>query len=285
MPTRILREYCDSDKFDGISAEAERLWCRLLTKADDFGRFHAEARRVKSACFPLSENPMPEIDKWLRELHRRDLIRIYEANGGKYLQIAKFNQRKRVAISKFPPPPSDDKGLQQKCQTDDGGPPTDDGHMTGICPPETYSEAQSEAQAHSETETSNPPNPPEGGGAAVLTVVKAPTRAERVAVAPIPPQIDTQEFRDAWTRWQQHRREIRHPLTPTTVQQQLRDFALIGVTAAIARIEHSIKNGWQGLFDPKGHANGKSYGQKPAPENRHANGFHETPALPVLGSQ
>ena len=39
MPNRILRDYTDSLCFDGIGAEVERLFIRLLTKADDYGRF------------------------------------------------------------------------------------------------------------------------------------------------------------------------------------------------------------------------------------------------------
>jgi hypothetical protein len=56
MPTRILRDYTDSAAFDGLSAEGERLFIRLLMKADDFGRFHANPKLVKALCFPLAED-------------------------------------------------------------------------------------------------------------------------------------------------------------------------------------------------------------------------------------
>ena len=56
MPSRILRDWTDSLRFDGLSAEAERLFTRLIMKADDYGRFHADPRLLRAGCFPLSEN-------------------------------------------------------------------------------------------------------------------------------------------------------------------------------------------------------------------------------------
>ncbi len=63
-----------------------------------------------------------------------------------------------------------------------------------------------------------------------------------------PEALDTQEFRSAWRRWTQHRIEIRHKLTPTTISRQLASLAKIGSVEAVARIDQSIEQGWQGLF-------------------------------------
>ncbi len=63
-----------------------------------------------------------------------------------------------------------------------------------------------------------------------------------------PPSLDTQAFREAWTRWMDYRREIRKPLTPTTVAAQLKKLAVLGPDAAVASIDQSIGNGWRGLF-------------------------------------
>lgn len=90
-----------------------------------------------------------------------------------------------------------------------------------------------------------------------LTVVKNPSNAERVGHLPIPPQLDTEAFRDAWRDWQAYRREIRHPLKPMSAKGQLRDFSALGVDKSIIQIQTSIKNGWQGLFETNGKANGK----------------------------
>jgi len=68
-PNRILRDYTDSLRFDGITADAERLFVRLIMKADDYGRFHAEPRLLRSGCFPLHDNiRMNDLARWLDEL-------------------------------------------------------------------------------------------------------------------------------------------------------------------------------------------------------------------------
>lgn len=67
---------------------------------------------------------------------------------------------------------------------------------------------------------------------------------------PLPPELDTPEFREAWKRWVAYRREKRKPLTPSTVQQQLADMAKWGAAAAVQSILTAIRNGWQGVFEP-----------------------------------
>lgn len=112
MPTRLLRDYTDSPAFDGISAEAERLFIRLLLKADDFGRFHAHARLVKAACFPLAEDLRANtVAAWLTELSDRHLVFCYTSGTGEYLQIPKFGAP-RAKSSKYPPPPDICEHLQ-----------------------------------------------------------------------------------------------------------------------------------------------------------------------------
>jgi hypothetical protein len=79
---------------------------------------------------------------------------------------------------------------------------------------------------------------------------KPPTQS----LPPIPTELDTPAFRTAWEEWIQHRKEIKKPLTPTTASKQLKDLAGWGECAAIAAIDVSIRNGWTGLFEPKGFA-------------------------------
>src|SRR5205823_395924 len=66
----------------------------------------------------------------------------------------------------------------------------------------------------------------------------------------IPRGLDTPEFRAAWHEWQNHHREIRKPLKPTTITKQLKKLADWGPARAVSAIEHSITNGWAGLFEP-----------------------------------
>jgi len=76
----------------------------------------------------------------------------------------------------------------------------------------------------------------------------------------VPPELNNATFAEAWNRWLTHRREIRHPLTASTVKAQLGKLAAVGSDAAVKMIEQSIQNGWQGLFPVKEHTRGRAAG-------------------------
>ncbi len=142
MPTRILRDWTDSDKFDGITADAERLFARLIMKADDYGRFHAEPRRLKAALFPLLETLRTnDLVRWLDELSRRQLILRYEVENRQLLAIPRFGQRLKMSRAKFPPLPG---------EQDDWLP--DDAHFrevpgsSGKFPPESESDSDNDSE-------------------------------------------------------------------------------------------------------------------------------------------
>ena len=84
-------------------------------------------------------------------------------------------------------------------------------------------------------------NSPKGS----LTASPDPLKSE-----PIPSELNSPPFRQAWERWVKHRSEIRKKLTPTTARSQLAYLAKDPATA-IAKIEQSILKGWTGLFDLK----------------------------------
>jgi len=63
-----------------------------------------------------------------------------------------------------------------------------------------------------------------------------------------PEKLNTEKFILTWADWTQHRTEIRHKLTPKAVEKQLRLLEKYSVDEAVAIVEKSIQNGWQGLF-------------------------------------
>lgn len=148
MPKRLLRDWTDSDAFDGISANAERLFTRLIMKADDYGRFYAEARRVRAACFPLNPDlRSSDIDGWLSELSSdsRRLIWRYKVGTRELLLIPKFGQRLKNSVPKFPPPNEIDVP-EWVSSTMSREPPG----VSGKFPLEAETEAHSEAHSESE---------------------------------------------------------------------------------------------------------------------------------------
>lgn len=73
--------------------------------------------------------------------------------------------------------------------------------------------------------------------------------ASGYASASVPETLDTEAFRAAWEDWQAHRREIKKPLTKTSIKGQLTQFAQWGEQRSIAAIRYTIRKGWQGLAE------------------------------------
>lgn len=77
-------------------------------------------------------------------------------------------------------------------------------------------------------------------------------------------------FKLAWEKWVAYRKEIRKPMRPTTMKEQLAMFASWNSEAnAIASINKSIAFGWQGVFVVSGTNNNK----RTLTSQDHANGF------------
>jgi hypothetical protein len=154
MPTRYLKEsICTSDNLAQLSANAERLWYRLIVKVDDFGRFDARIAVIRAGCFPLQLDGISEgdVSKWLTELQRAGLVLLYSVDNRPYLEIVTFSKHNhpRAKVSKCPAPRESAYSCMQL--------PTDASKRLQI-PPE--SESESESQSEAESETNTPPPPP-----------------------------------------------------------------------------------------------------------------------------
>lgn len=224
MPNRILRDYTDSLCFDGISAEGERLFIRLLTKADDYGRFHADPRLVCAACFPLEQSIEPKhAAKWLAELEERGLIVTYHADGKHCLSVINYGQRLRNHRLKFPP---------MEGQDSDWLPTRRDLPQLAASRRESPPESQSETESQTESQ-------------------KGKQRAAEAA-PPLPVLLDTDEFRGAWAEYITYRKQAKlRRLQPMSVRDQWAEMEGWGHDEAVEAIRTTIRKGWQGIFKPK----------------------------------
>ena len=50
--------------------------------------------------------------------------------------------------------------------------------------------------------------------------------------------------------WVQHRKEIKKPMTPLSASRLVASLTKMGAMRAGKAIDHSIKNGWQGVYEP-----------------------------------
>jgi len=119
MPNRLLKEgIVDSSAIDGLTAEEEVFFYRLLVVSDDFGRMDARLPILKSKCFPLKENlKLEKFEVWMNSLVRQGLAIRYQVTDKSYIQILKWEQRVR---SKEKYPSADCGQVTDNCPTYDG---------------------------------------------------------------------------------------------------------------------------------------------------------------------
>ena len=121
MPTRIIREgILTSETINSLSERAELFYRRLMSVADDYGRYFSNPKILHVNVYSLRLESVSEADvkQMLSECVAVKIVMIY--GGGKYLEIQKFGQQTR-AKSKFPEPTKQDLVNYSliKCKSDD----------------------------------------------------------------------------------------------------------------------------------------------------------------------
>lgn len=109
MPNRVLKEsICTSESLALVSAEAERLFYRIIVNADDYGRYHGNPKVILAECFPLriGDFTPKEIETWLSELERVGMIRRYATDKRRFMHVVSWREHNtpRAKASKYPSP-------------------------------------------------------------------------------------------------------------------------------------------------------------------------------------
>lgn len=105
MANRVVKEgILKSDKVNSLSWTAEVFYRRLMSVADDYGRFDARLPIVRSSLYPLRLDRVSEADiiKWMDECSEAGLISQYEVDNKPYMEIIEFGQTLRIKKSKYP---------------------------------------------------------------------------------------------------------------------------------------------------------------------------------------
>jgi len=233
MPNRVIRDgLLSSDSFNALPPDAQMLYVRILLVVDDYGRFDGRDAAIKSACYPVSDIRLTDVSKMLTTLVGSRLIQRYDATGHTYISVPRFNQRLRIKRERHPAPP------EFECISDSDSDSDSGRHMTGMC--QTDDGHVSDIEISQETPLSD-------------VVSRVDT---------YPPCLDIPAFHEAWGEWDAHRREKKKPITPRSRGMALKQLEAMGPDRAIAAIENSIANGYQGIFEPKASAGGSRYGPK-----------------------
>lgn len=108
------------------------------------------------------------------------------------------------------------------------------------------------------------PSPPIPSPALPSPPIPSTTPRKRLAksdpIPEMPSALDTEAFRSAWKLWQDHRKHKGAKLTPETVRLQFKKLEELGHDRGIEALEHSITQGYTGIFEPGGTqtANGRA---------------------------
>ena len=133
MPNRWVREDAiESEAVNAVSWLGEVFFRRLINRVDDFGRYTANLKLLRSKLFPLQFEKVTERDltKLLKECEAAGLLFTYAGPDGKpYLILNKW-EKGRAKNSKYPSQPEEIcKQMQTfvyRCEQTQTFPPTSD---------------------------------------------------------------------------------------------------------------------------------------------------------------
>jgi len=99
-----------SRTLNAVSDFAERLYWRLLSQTDQWGRLPGDTCKIRAKCVPMLERADAEIDNALEELVRAARIELYFVDGTRYCQLLDFDDRQTAGKMKrkpslYPVPP------------------------------------------------------------------------------------------------------------------------------------------------------------------------------------
>jgi hypothetical protein len=109
----ILDTVAASETLAELSDFAERLYWRILSKSDPWGRIAGTPAKVRALCVPLLSVTNEQVAQALDELERVGRIERYTVDGVTVLQVTDFEENQPRDVrrgpgrgSKYPPPPS-----------------------------------------------------------------------------------------------------------------------------------------------------------------------------------
>ncbi len=269
MPNRYVRESAiESESVNSLSWQAEVFWRRLLNRADDFGRFTANAALLRASIFPLQLDCVSEADvqRMLAECEAAGLLFVYSSSCKQFIILNKW-EKGRAKESKYPPPDEDTiKRMQTYVYRCSHMSPTPTPTPTPIPTPITDSDKRQappagdaclplagfyQNLATSEVRHGTSPALATENPAAAKETAKDAKPAERQGGA-LPSELETETFRAAWADWLAYRRECKvSTYKPRALAAQLAMMAEWGHDVAIESIRQSIRQQWRGLFEPK----------------------------------
>lgn len=234
-------------------------------KVDDFGRFHANAKLLRSALYPLKEDMKSSmIDELLQECLNAGLIIVYKIDEKWYLQIQEFNQQIRTQKAKFPDP-ADGEQLHINCTSidmqkyipvvnDDTKPLkskelekmhsnciSDDAQLHTGCMPETETETEKENTF---------PDSNESGSLISYSTVKEKTKGSISKFIQANKPFDIQPYVDLWNIFALEKGTPQVKTISSTRKRKIKvrvrekNFDFVSILANASKSDFLLKSNW-----------------------------------------
>jgi hypothetical protein len=137
-----------------------------------------------------------------------------------------------------------------------------------ILPPQSLRPADSAPPRNPQQE---PPQSTTDSSPAKFAPKPEPLRTTKGEIV-FPVELDNPPFRAGWEAWGQYRRERKlSAYTPSGTNMQFAKLKKLGAARAIAAIEHSIAQNYQGIYEDKNHAKTNSGSAPTSPHNNNLN--------------
>jgi hypothetical protein len=206
----------------------------LLNYADDEGYFFAEPRLVRASLRPFDEDST-NVRRSLAELSRIGFVSIVEhPTHGPVGLVLSFRKHQRI-----------DRPQKSKISM-----------FYHECAPKAQTEAPitefDERSSNDRRALVANVALEQGTGNKGTGNREQGNVAADAAVVSVPQNLDTPSFRSAWAEWVAYRQERKlAAYKPATIRAQLTKLAEWGEGAAVEAIRESIRQNWQGIFEPR----------------------------------
>ena len=239
----IKPEFWSSEQVVECSPTARLLFIGLWNFCDDGGNHPASTKTLKMEVFPGDCFPDSAIKDMVDELLKNGLIIEYVVENKGYWHVTGWHHQKIEKPNKRYPP------FQNPPNFGDLSP--NGSRKVGDQTPE---EGNGGDNRNGKEET---PLPPADGGADDLgdqTDEPEPSATKPASFDPLTLPLPDCVPLAAWAEWIAYRRERRLSCRESTLRKQVDFLATVNKSghSPVTIIEISIRNGWQGLFEPKG---------------------------------
>jgi len=218
---RMIEVSISHDKeLNSLSDFAQLLFLKILPHTDDFGRFEGDPVVVKARVDPLSMKKVSVYEKAMQDISTAKLWVWYETPDGK--KVVQYQPKSFERINAF------------------------------LIKNRGNSEYPPYKESYKLISIDMLPYPIEGLKTKAKSIKQKAERAE------IPEELKTAEFENVWLEFIESRIYIKKPLTKLAEEKHFKELLKVDIQTAIAMVEQSVKNQWQGIFELT--TNGKKNG-------------------------